>query len=105
MKSLRQLIKSVQIYFSWRVIKANMQERKIQDQLCAHHVMEDRNVLNKDTSYGRKRRKRPMVSTYIFFEHFLRTFKKRARDMRNNYNNKLIDIYHDQDVLVIHSIW
>ena len=72
MKSRRQHIKSVQIYFSWRVIKANVQERKIQDQLCAHHVMEDRNVLNKDTSYGRKRRKRPMVSTikastYIFF--------------------------------------
>lgn len=65
MKSLRQHIKSVQIYFSWRVIKAkfNVQERKIQDQLCAHHVMEDRNVLNKDTSYGRKRRNRPMVST------------------------------------------
>ena len=67
--------------------------------------MEDRNVLNKDTSYGRKRRKRSMVSIYIIFEHFLRTFKKRARDMRNSYNNKLIDIYHDQDVLVIHSIW
>ena len=29
MKSLRQHIKSAQIYFSRRVIKANVQERKI----------------------------------------------------------------------------
>ena len=37
MKSRRQHIKSVQIYFSWRVIKANVQERKIKDQLCERY--------------------------------------------------------------------
>lgn len=86
MKSLRQHMKSVGKFTSIGESSTQMCRNarfKILKsvQACAHHVMADRHVLNKDTSYGKKRKLHGFNKTDgKYYLHFLNMCKRLKRE-------------------------